>query len=57
MRHRFGTTLRRLFAGVALFGPVAGCASGGDAFVRGRAFVTAESTLRFDPRDPFRAGF
>ena len=32
----------------------------GDAlipFVRGRAFVTAESTLRFDPRDPFRAGF
>jgi proline racemase len=32
----------------------------GDAlipFVRGRAFVTGESVLRFDPRDPFRAGF
>jgi proline racemase len=25
--------------------------------VRGTAFVTAESTLRFDPRDPFRFGF
>lgn len=26
-------------------------------FVKGRAFVTARSTLFFDPRDPFRAGF
>jgi proline racemase len=25
--------------------------------VRGTAFVTARSTLRFDPRDPFRGGF
>jgi 4-hydroxyproline epimerase len=25
--------------------------------IQGRAFVTAESTLRFDPLDPFRAGF
>jgi 4-hydroxyproline epimerase len=24
--------------------------------VRGTAFVTGESTLRFDPRDPFRGG-
>jgi len=26
-------------------------------FVRGRAFVTGETTLRFDAADPFRAGF
>lgn len=26
------------------------------AVIRGRAFVTAESTLLFDPQDPFRAG-
>jgi len=26
-------------------------------FVRGRAFVTAEATLFFDPQDPFRGGF
>ncbi len=26
-------------------------------FVRGRAFVTGRTTLFFDPRDPFRAGF
>ncbi|HEY8484634.1 MAG TPA: proline racemase family protein [Longimicrobiales bacterium] len=25
--------------------------------IRGRAFVTGQATLRFDPRDPFRAGF
>jgi proline racemase len=25
--------------------------------IRGRAFVTGESTLRFDPADPFRGGF
>jgi len=25
--------------------------------VRGTAFVTADATLRFDPRDPFRCGF
>ena len=25
--------------------------------VRGTAFVTADTTLRFDPRDPFRCGF
>lgn len=25
-------------------------------FVRGRAFITAETTLRFDPGDPFRTG-
>jgi 4-hydroxyproline epimerase len=24
--------------------------------IRGRAFVTGESTLRFDPADPFRLG-
>jgi 4-hydroxyproline epimerase len=26
-------------------------------FIRGRAFVTGETTLRFDTADPFRAGF
>jgi len=26
-------------------------------FIRGRAFVTARTTLVFDPRDPFREGF
>jgi 4-hydroxyproline epimerase len=26
-------------------------------FIRGRAFITSEATLRFDTRDPFRAGF
>ncbi|HEX5004162.1 MAG TPA: proline racemase family protein, partial [Gemmatimonadales bacterium] len=26
-------------------------------YVRGRAYITGESTLRFDPADPFRAGF
>ena len=26
-------------------------------FIRGRAFVTGETTLRFDAADPFRAGF
>jgi 4-hydroxyproline epimerase len=26
-------------------------------FIRGHAFVTGESTLRFDPADPFRGGF
>jgi len=26
-------------------------------FIRGTAFVTGESTLRFDPADPFRGGF
>jgi 4-hydroxyproline epimerase len=26
-------------------------------FVRGRAWITGESVLRFDPRDPLRAGF
>jgi 4-hydroxyproline epimerase len=26
-------------------------------FIRGRAFITAEATLRFDPADPFRGGF
>jgi 4-hydroxyproline epimerase len=25
--------------------------------IRGRAFVTAEAVLRFDPDDPFRVGF
>jgi proline racemase len=25
--------------------------------VRGTAFVTGETTLHFDPRDPFRCGF
>ena len=25
--------------------------------IRGRAFVTADATLRFDPRDPFRGGW
>jgi proline racemase len=32
----------------------------GDAltpWIRGRAFVTSEAVLRFDPNDPFRAGF
>jgi proline racemase len=32
----------------------------GDAiipFIRGRAFITSEATLRFDPADPFIAGF
>jgi proline racemase len=27
-----------------------------DPHVRGRAFVTGEATLRFDPHDPFRGG-
>jgi proline racemase len=26
-------------------------------FIRGRAWITGESVLRFDPRDPFRQGF
>lgn len=26
-------------------------------YIRGRAYVTGEATLRFDPRDPFRCGF
>jgi 4-hydroxyproline epimerase len=26
-------------------------------FIRGRAFITADATLHFDPRDPFRTGF
>jgi 4-hydroxyproline epimerase len=26
-------------------------------FIRGRAFITSEAMLRFDSRDPFRAGF
>lgn len=33
---------------------------GGDVvipFIRGRAFVTGEAVLRFDPADPFRGGF
>src|SRR5690606_34493007 len=32
----------------------------GDAltpWVRGRAFITGETVLRFDPNDPFRGGF
>jgi 4-hydroxyproline epimerase len=26
-------------------------------YLRGRAFITGQTTLRFDPRDPFREGF